>query len=212
MSRIQLIWLSVGVIYAAFFGWYTSSQGPLSGEEIERYMDFFESSDRDPQALANVRRFLEGDTGDDFAMLNVLDFYDRPLQLPGVAPTDSSYDVMDKYAQHMMPALLARASHPVFLGTAVSEALELHNTPGMARWDQGAIVRYRSRRDLMEIVIDPAFSQPHDFKLASLQKTMAYPLDPWFQLGDPRLVLALLLIVLALGLTLKEVLRRHAAR
>ena len=39
----------------------------------------------------------------------------------------------------------------------------------------------------------------HDFKIAAIAKTIAYPLDPWFQLGDPRLVLALLLIIVGLA-------------
>ena len=29
----------------------------------------------------------------------------------------------------------------------------------------------------------------------AVEKTIAFPLDPWFQLGDPRLVLALLFLV-----------------
>ena len=35
----------------------------------------------------------------------------------------------------------------------------------------------------------------HDFKIAAIEKTIAYPLDPWFHLGDPRLVVGLLVLV-----------------
>jgi hypothetical protein len=38
----------------------------------------------------------------------------------------------------------------------------------------------------------------HAFKVAAIEKTIAFPLDPWFQLGDPRLVLAMLLLIIAL--------------
>ena len=37
-----------------------------------------------------------------------------------------------------------------------------------------------------------------------MSKTIAYPLDPFFQLGDPRLVFALLLAVVGLGLQARK--------
>ncbi len=48
----------------------------------------------------------------------------------------------------------------------------------------------------------------HHFKIAAMEKTIAYPLDPWFQLGDPRLVLGLLFLVLGLGMD--HLIRRRA--
>ncbi|TNF89911.1 MAG: hypothetical protein EP301_02010 [Gammaproteobacteria bacterium] len=71
--------------------------------------------------------------------------------------------------------------------------MDLMNAEGMGSWTQGAGMRYRSRRDLLEIASNPAFSGSHEFKVAAMRKTIAFPIDPWFQLGDPRLVLALLL-------------------
>ena len=70
--------------------------------------------------------------------------------------------------------------------------MDLMNADGMERWTSGAGMRYRSRRDLLEISTNPAFSGRHDFKIAAMAKTIAFPIDPWFQLGDPRLILALL--------------------
>ena len=42
-----------------------------------------------------------------------------------------------------------------------------------------------------------------------MHKTIAFPLDPWFQLGDPRLVLALILTLIALGLSWREALAKE---
>ena len=42
----------------------------------------------------------------------------------------------------------------------------------------------------------------HDFKIAAIEKTIAYPLDPWFQVGDPRLILALAFLVIGLSVEL----------
>jgi len=61
-------------------------------------------------------------------------------------------------------------------------------------WDMGGLVRYRSRRDFLEIVTDPVFSSKHHFKAAALEKTIAFPVEPDFNLGDPRLLIGLLVL------------------
>ena len=71
------------------------------------------------------------------------------------------------------------------------------NAPDMQQWTRGAAMRYRSRRDMLEISANTDFAGSHDFKVAAMAKTIAFPIDPWFQLGDPRLLLGLLLAVIA---------------
>jgi hypothetical protein len=193
--RIGWIWLGLGLLYAAFFGWYTSFGGPLSEAEIARYLSLLEARDPPPDAegLAVLEAFMRSDTGDDFAMVNVIQMRETPQPVPGVAPGERSDAVLGRYMAHMYPALLARASHPVLYGEAASPALDLLGAPGMERWTRGAAIRYRSRRDLMDIVSNPEFFGAHDFKLAAMQKTIAFPIDPWLQPGDPRLLAGLVL-------------------
>jgi hypothetical protein len=71
-------------------------------------------------------------------------------------------------------------------------------------------MRYRSRRDLLEIATNPAFSASHEFKVAAMRKTIAFPIDPWIQLGDPRVLLALLLGLIGCALSWREATRRSA--
>ena len=44
---------------------------------------------------------------------------------------------------------------------------------------------------------------PHEFKIAAMNKAIAFPADPWFQAGDPCLLLALFLIILGLTNSLR---------
>ncbi len=209
MTRTRWIWLVLAVLYAAFFGWYTSFGGPLTAQEVDQYMTLFAEREDPPppETLALLRRFLEEDTGDDFVMINVIDMYDEPLPMEGVEPGETSDEVLDKYMAYMMPALVSRASHPVLYGTAANSAMDLMNADGMEKWTTGAGMRYRSRRDMMEITVNPAFRGSHDFKIAAMAKTIAFPVDPWFQLGDPRLVLALLFGLIGCGLSWREAAR-----
>ena len=203
MTKRSWVWLIIGMIYAAFFGWYTSFGGPLTNEEIDHYLSQLSANNPEatPQQLASLRRFMEQDTGDDFVMLNVIDMYDEPLQVAGVEPGESSDDVLAKYMAYMYPALFSRACHPVMVGDAAHQALDLMNAPGMESWTRGALMRYRSRRDMLEISTNPEFHGSHDFKIAAMAKTIAFPLDPWFSLGDPRLILALVLGLIGMGLS-----------
>ena len=210
MTRTRWIWLVLVGLYAAFFSWYTSFGGPLSDKEIAHMMAQIESREPpvSPERIALIRRFMEEDTGDDFVMVNLIDMYDTPLQIEGVEPGESSQDVLGKYMEYMYPALFSRACHPVFYGQAANSAMDIMNASGMESWTTGAGMRYRSRRDMLEIAGNPAFAGSHEFKVAAMAKTIAFPIDPWFQLGDPRLVLGLLFAALGCGLSWREAARR----
>lgn len=210
MRGLVWTWLPLTAIYAAFFLWYTSLGGPLSDAEIEQYMARFAAREPapSPTQLANLRRFMEQDTGDDFVMVNLIEMNDTPRQIPGVSLGESSADVLAKYMAYMFPALFARASHPVMGGSAANAAMDLMNAPGMARWTSAGLMRYRSRRDLLEIALNPEFAGAHRFKVAAMRKTIAVPIDPWFQLGDSRLVLFLALALIGTSISWWQAARR----
>jgi len=125
MNKVTWVWLVIGLIYAAFFSWYTSFGGPLTDEEITHYLGKFEqrSPAPPPEALDMLRQFLEEDTGDDFVMVNVIDMYDTPLQIEGVEIGESSDDVLGKYMAYMYPALFSLPATPSCLAR-----------PPTARW------------------------------------------------------------------------------
>ena len=77
------VWTVLAVLYAAFFSWYTSFGGPLAPKEIDHYIEVLKERGSDPERLAVWKRFMETDTGDDFAMLNAIDLHDTPLEVEG---------------------------------------------------------------------------------------------------------------------------------
>lgn len=198
MSRPSFVWIALLVLYTAFASWYTSCSGPLSEEEIAKYTGVMESRGASPEKLAQLREFLENDTGDDFVVVNIIELREPPTRVEGVLATDSATDVLDKYMEYMLPALFSRACHPVMFGQAAAPAIDIWGIEGGEQWTTAGLMRYRSRRDLMDIATNPAFQGRHEYKIAAMLKTIAFPIDPWLQLGDPRLVLALLLLILGL--------------
>ncbi|WOF75526.1 hypothetical protein QMT40_003198 [Parvibaculaceae bacterium PLY_AMNH_Bact1] len=197
MSLRLMVWIVPALLYVVFFFWYTSFGGPLTQEEVEQYVSAFKERGSEEEGLARIRAFLESDTGNDFIMINVIHMKDTPDLVDGVEAGDSSDDVMAKYMEYMWPALLSRASHPVMFGPSVSNALEVVGIENARVWNRGAAMRYRSRRDMMEITTNPAFSGRHDFKTASLEKTIAYPIEDGLALADPRVLLFFALLSVA---------------
>ncbi|MDH3643542.1 MAG: hypothetical protein OES38_15670 [Gammaproteobacteria bacterium] len=189
------LWLaSMLVIYALFFGWYTSFSGPLTEQEIQVVLEHA----RDARSASDVRvleAFMRSDTGDDFVMVNLLELNENPPDLPATGPGAAPMDLINHYMEHMYVAQFKRACHPLFFGRAVGGALDLSGIEGAERWTQAALFRYRSRRDVLEIVLNPAFDERHDYKMAALLKTIAVPVEASL-LIDLRLFVALLLFTI----------------
>ena len=204
------LWLAGAVVYAAFFWWYTNTGGALSPAEIDRFTETMRQNGSAPEQIANLRRFMAEDEGDQFLMVNVIDLADTPAALPDVPADATSADLLGRYMAHMYPELFKRACHPAFAGRAVFQAMDLAGIDAAEHWTDAALVRYRSRRDLLEIGLNPIFAQKHDFKLAALEKTIAYPVEASLYLSDARLLLALVLLVVVSFLDM-ALWRRRAA-
>ena len=202
------IWVSLLVIYAGFFLWYTDIGGKLDKEEIEFFLEKLEertsANSADPETYNSqknlIKRFMEEDTGRQFLMVNNIDMDDDPEDVEGAEPGESAERLMDRYMEHMYAQLLKRACHPVFAGNAVHPSMDLVGIEGAEIWDRAALMRYKSRRAFMEVVTHPNMGSKHAFKVAAMEKTIAYPVETVLYLGDPRFLLALILIILGLFL------------
>jgi hypothetical protein len=190
------LWLVPSAFYLVFCIWYTNLAGPLSDAEIQTFVAKLETAGAPAERISFVRKFMQEDTGRQLIMINALDMNENPPQLPATGPDASAAQLLNHYMAHMYPALLSRASHPVFAGRAVYDAMDVSGIEGAQTWDQGALMRYRSRRDLMEISTDPAFNERHDYKMAALEKTIAYPVEASLYYADMRIMLALILFSL----------------
>lgn len=201
MSRARIfIWGLPLLVFALFTSWYTDFGGPLSQDEINAYMEEFAEQGRPPEARARIRKFLEEDTGRQFFMLNVLDYNENPPDVPGGKPGLNAQQLLNHYMEHMYAQLFQRACHPTIIGGAVYLAMDMVGVEGLPTaeiWDAGGMMRYRSRRTFMEIVTHPDMVERHEYKVAALDKTIAYPIEAQINLGDPRVLVGLILFSLA---------------
>lgn len=209
MFQYAKAWVGVLMVYGIFFLWYTDLGGKLSAGEIAMFTEKMQENrpayaSASPDAAAaralfdDLQRFMQEDSGRQFFMVNNIDLSENPEQIAGAEPMETAEQLMGHYMEHMFSQLLLRACHPVFIGEAVLSALDVAGIDNAKNWDQAALMRYKSRRAFMEIVTNPKMRDKHEFKIAALDKTIAYPVEATLYLGDPRLLLALLLVILGL--------------
>ncbi|MFT4825783.1 MAG: hypothetical protein ACJAUG_003182 [Halioglobus sp.] len=192
-TRIKL-WLFTALLYAIFVLWYTDFGGPLSNEEVDDFVEVMTDNGVPADRVNYYAQFLRNDTGRQFLMVNNLDMNEHPPAVAGAPENADANTLMGLYMEHMIPELLKRACHPVLMGPAVYSAIDITGIEGAGQWTDAALFRYRSRRSLMEIISNPDILGPHHFKLAALNKTIAYPIETSFYLGDPRLLLGLIVL------------------
>jgi hypothetical protein len=183
-----MIWVGALLLYAAFLLWYDNWRGPLTPTEIEEHMGRLEASagSPDPERLATMRAFLEADDGREFFMLNLIRLNPDPVIEPGSGEPKSARSVLERYTGHFLPALMRRAGHPAFVGPAAGGYVEHWGVAPDPGWSVAGVIRYRSRRDVIELATDPAFGPAHAYKIASAR-----------QFFGPRVCVALALATLA---------------
>ncbi len=205
-------WLTLGVLYFSFYFWYTDIGGKLSQEEVQAFIAKHEQnlvnsgvllgSEEFQRRVDFLRGFMEEDTGKQFIMVNNIEMNKDPEDVSGINPSESSDQLLSKYMEHLWPNLLKRASHPVFGGNTIFQSMDLVGIEGAETWDQVALMRYKSRRAFLEIVTHPDMIDRHEFKVAAMKKTIAYPAEPIAFYSDVRIFLGMLILIIGLSIQL----------
>ena len=198
MKSIPLIIWGVGLTaYLVFIAWYHNWGGALKPHEIEAYLQAMDAADHiDADGKKLLEKFMREDKGREFLMLNLIKFPRGQVSHPVSGEKMSAPQLLQDYTQPFLGQIFRRGGHPAYLGRVVAGAVEAWEAENMD-WQVVGLIRYRSRRDLVEAVLNPAFADSHIFKQAALAATLAWPVetDTSFMLG-PRRWLALLIIAL----------------
>ena len=215
MNKSLKNWFIFIFIYCTFFVWYTDLGGKLDSDEIATYLVKMqdnreavgfsspEEKERAKEQGAIIEGFMREDSGRQFFVVNNIDMSENPQDVEGAQPGEDADQLMGRYMEHMYAELFKRASHPVFLGNAVSTAIDIVGIENAESWDSAALMRYKSRRAFMEIVSNPKMLGKHEFKIAALNKTIAYPVETVIYLSDPRFLLGLILLIIGLIIQLR---------
>jgi hypothetical protein len=198
MPRItgpKLLIILLALFYGAFWLWYGGSGRPLTPEEAQHYfarLDARPGPERNPAFRAALEKWARLDDGREFFMVNLIN---DPADMEAVAA----------YNRAILPELLRRGSFPVFISRPFTHFMQ---PEGLEGWDQVAVVRYRSFRDILDIISAPHLGEIERLKAGSISKTHVFPTHMQFSFIWVRFIAAALLA--AFGFALHLALRRFA--
>ena len=174
--------------------WYQWGARALSPSEVSDYMAKIEAQKQRPGARHNLpalRQFLIEDDGEPVYTVNLYNFHDLADY-----PADSGFggsgtEAYDRFSKVMISLMVKRGSHPIYSSDWADQA--------NSNWDRIVIVRYRSRRDLVDLFASNQFAESSLHKWASLREHERMLVQA-IHIPDGKLVIMLLAIFLALGI------------
>ena len=193
------IWVVALALYFVFRLWYDNWRGPLSPQEVNDFMNQVSglkmSEYSDPKDL---RAFLEADDGKEFVMVNLVRVHTGELAHPHTGKPTKGIDLLREYGNSFVKVLVRHGGHPVLVMRKVGGYIDSWNTPPDPGWHVAGSMRYRSRRDMMQLALDPSVRDVHILKTAATATTFSFPSQVVLGLAiRPRVWVALLLTLSA---------------
>jgi hypothetical protein len=193
------IWGGASALYLLFRLWYDGVRRPLSKVEIDAFMA---EAEKGPTAghndMPTLRAFLEADDGREFFMFNLVKFAEGEAPHPVTGAPTPARSMMNHYMKTFMPALLAKGGHPALAARKIAGYVDAWRVGPDPGWSIIGYMRYRSRRDMMRLVVDQRFNDIHLFKLAGTAETFSFPTRPVLMtLIGPRLWVGLVIALTA---------------
>jgi hypothetical protein len=208
---MKFLYAALTLVYASWFIWYGGNGEPVTEPELNSYISAIkEKSSSDPvkinEAITLMQRLADFDTGNEFLMINLIKYRDQaayPADSQWASETDAR--VADsRYTQGVIKELFVRGGLPVLTSNVIGTFILDED---WRDWDEVSIVRYRSVKDMLDMIVSMAENGLAVHKFASIKQTHVFPVEPVISLFSVRVLLALALITFA---ALVQILVRRA--
>lgn len=184
---------SAALIVLALMYWYQWSARTLTPSEVDAYMAVIETQTQNPGGrhdLPALRKFLEQDDGQPVYTVNLYSFLETADYLEDSEFSGTGEEAYDRFSSVMIPLMIKRGSHPIYGSSWADRA--------NSAWDRVVIVRYRSRRDLVDLFATDAFAEASVHKWASLRGHERMLVQA-LHIPDGRYLIALIALIVGTG-------------
>lgn len=176
------VWLVAAALYGGFRLFYDNRRGRLTQPEIDTMLAQAEAQGAGVgDDLSIVRAFLESDDGREFVMVNLVRVPDTTVTDPDTGAQVPAAAMMQAYSKAFMKLLLRHGGHPALATRKVGGYVDSWLVGPDPGWSIVGFVRYRSRRDMMKMVLDPAFPGAHKYKPLGVAETFSFPTQPFLR-------------------------------
>lgn len=203
-----------GTLYALFLLWQSRwFSRPLTGVEVDAYLEKLATNGKEQESAdtdqASFRAFLLADDGKPFYMVNLMQYRKQAHYPDGSYPeVETGHEANALYTKAVVKELLKRGSYPVFLSRKLANLYSAGE--GTDFFEEVGIVRYRSRRDMLEMATSPSFQSAEPHKWASMEKTVVVPTRKLILLDPTVIVPALMLFAATISRFLTTGSNSHA--
>jgi len=167
----QLILGVVLVLFVLAVRRWQEPNRPMTKAEIERYLDlidkgiFMLSPEAKADFLSRLRTFGAEDDGRDIYMLNLLRFFDKVQEGPGLDPEHCQSPAAANlfYEQKILSTAVRSGAVPIFGGT-VENANVMASEPADGRYDRVILMHYPSRRHFFRLFANPEYQKYAAYK------------------------------------------------
>lgn len=195
------VWLVAAGLYGGFRLAYDNWRGRLTHKEIDTLLAQAEAQGAgEVSDLSIVREFLEEDDGREFVMVNLVRVPDTMVTHPDTGAQVPAREMMQAYSKSFMPLLIRHGGHPALATRKVGGYVDSWMVGPDPGWSIVGFVRYRSRRDMVKMVLDPAFEAAHKYKLLGVAETFSFPTQPFLRAYVSPRVSVFLILALAAAL------------
>ena len=193
------------LVYLLGLSWYGGSGDPVKHAELESYINSMVSNadvrgkDTD-KAVNYMRRLAEKDDGNEFIMVNLIRFRETSLYFKDSPWADETDPILAdaRYGDGVIPLLLKRGSLPIFVSSVSGGFI---NETTHSEWDMVAMVRYRSVRDMLQMMVEMSSTDLADHKWAAIEQTHVFPVKPKISLLSLRLMIGITLFLFAVAVS-----------
>jgi len=190
LSKLKIGWVVfLALLYGGFWIWYggngdpiTQAEGKSMLKQIEQVHGIKFEETPEGSMSRNLLAMLPNDDGKEFYAVN----------LETRAKGSDAKKAEIRYGEIVTPLLLERGGHPVF----VSERAGLMLGKYGEQIDRVAVVRYRSLRDLLDMIRDERMVEGNQYKTASLAHTEVFITRPTITFVQVRLMFGMFLLML----------------
>lgn len=202
---MKWLWTFLVALFGVFMAWHEWRGPPLDRAEIDaRIADLrahrqvadvpAATAADDHDLLHDLRTLAASDDGGEYFMVNLIQFRNRARYPPGYESLGTDARAADsRYSAIVVPELLARGSYPIYVSDVAGRFIDYR---GAERWDVVAIVRYRSRRDMLDMVRALQNNAGGVHKWAAIEKTQVFPTHANVRVVPLPMVAGLLLLLL----------------
>ncbi len=193
------LWGGAAALYAVFRAWYDNWRGPVKPGEVDALLERVGQMPHGNEAQRQaVRDFLLADDGREFVMFNIVKTTTEPQPDPRTGAPVPGNELLQRYVRRFLRGLFLRGGHPLLARRKIAGYVDSWAVPPDPGWSVIGLMRYRSRRDMIEMVLDPRFRDAHLDKVAGTLMTFSFPTAPVMSLVmGPRLWVALVLALAA---------------